>query len=172
MTEIISKRELARHLGVVPSRITALIKRGLPVLADGKIDLEAASKWMKANCEASVKFRDRGVTKMLETDAGPEPAEAEGLEGDGVLDYPTARALRETYLARMAKLEFLAKSGRLLDADEVQATWTAYLSDCRKRLLCVASRCGARLSHLSRAEVAVIDSEIRGALMELAGEPK
>jgi phage terminase Nu1 subunit (DNA packaging protein) len=173
MTETISKRELARRLGVVSSRISALIKRGLPVLANGKIDLAEAAKWMKANCEASVKFSDRGVNKMLEADIGHEPAEAASLDDDAaVLNYPTARALRETFLARMAKLEFLAKSGRLLDADEVQATWTAYLSDCRKRLLTVASRCGSRLSHLSRAEVDIIDREIRDALIELAGEPK
>jgi phage terminase Nu1 subunit (DNA packaging protein) len=170
MTESISKTQLARHLGVVPSRITALIKRGLPVLANGKIDLAQASEWMKANCEASVKFRDRGVNKMLEADIGHEPAEAAQLDDDAaVLDYPTARALRETFLARMARLEFLAKSGKLLDADEVQSVWTTYLGDCRKRLLCVASQCGTRLS-LSRAEIDVIDREIRDALMELAGE--
>jgi phage terminase Nu1 subunit (DNA packaging protein) len=171
MTETISKRELARRLGVVPSRISALIKRGLPVLADGKIDLEAASKWMKANCEASVKFRDRGVNKMLEADIGHEPAEAASLDDDAaVLDYPAARALRETFLARMARLEFLAKSGKLLPADEVETVWRNYLTDCRKRLLCVPSRCGARLSHLSRAEVSEIDFEIHAALQELAGE--
>jgi phage terminase Nu1 subunit (DNA packaging protein) len=171
MTETISKTQLARHLGVVPSRISALIKRGLPVLADGKINLAQASKWMRSNCESSVKFSDRGVNRLLESDGAPEPAESTALDDDAaVLDYPTARALRETYLARMARLEFLAKSGKLLDADEVESTWRGYLTDCRKRLLCVASRCGARLSHLSRAEVDIIDREVRDALQELSGE--
>jgi hypothetical protein len=45
------------------------------------------------------------------------------------------------------------------------------LTDCRKRLLCVASRVGARLS-LSRAEIDAIDHEVRDALTELAEEPK
>lgn len=168
MTESISKTQLARHLGVVPSRITALIRRGLPVLANGKIDLAEATRWMRASCEANMKFPGKGVNKVLAADAAPEPLEEAALDGDGPLDYPTARALRETYLARMAKLEFLAKSGKLLPADEVESTWREYLTDCRKRLLCVASQCGARLS-LSRAEIDVIDREIRTALIELSG---
>jgi phage terminase Nu1 subunit (DNA packaging protein) len=182
----ISKAELARHLGVTRSRISALVKRGLPVRPDGKIILADAVKWMKANCEQSARFQDRGVNKLINADAGPEPAESTALDAapepaesaaldddNSVLPYSDAKALRETYLARMARLEFLAKSGRLLDADEVQSVWTAHLTDCRKRLLTVPSRCGARIAHLSRAEVDVIDREIRDALMELAGgEPE
>jgi phage terminase Nu1 subunit (DNA packaging protein) len=170
----ISKAELARHLGVARSRISALVKRGLFVGADGKIILEDALTWMRANCEQTARFQDRGVNKLInaDADAAPEPAGATALDDDStVLGYAEAKALRETYLARMAKLEFLAKSGKLLPADEVQSVWTSYLSDCRKRLLTVPSRCGARIAHLSRAEVAIIDREVRDALQELAGEP-
>jgi phage terminase Nu1 subunit (DNA packaging protein) len=173
----ISKAGLARHLGVARSRISALVKRGLPVRPDGKIILADAVKWMRANCEQTARFQDRGIHRVINVDTGPEPPEATEPEPAGataldddsrVLPYAEAKALRETYLARMARLEFLAKSGRLLDAAEVQSVWTAYLGDCRKRLLTVASQCGARLS-LSRAEIDVIDREIRNALIELSG---
>jgi hypothetical protein len=176
----ISKAELARHLGVARSRISALVKRGLPVRPDGRIILPEAVNWMRANCEQTSRFQDRGIHRVINVDTGPEPPEATEPEPAGataldddsrVLPYAEARALRETYLARMAKLEFLAKSGRLLDATEVESTWISHLTDCRKRLLCVASRCGARLS-LSRAEIDVIDHEVRAALIELAGSPE
>ena len=51
MAEPISKTELALHLGVAKSRVSALLKRGLPVRSDGKIILDEAERWMRANCE-------------------------------------------------------------------------------------------------------------------------
>jgi phage terminase Nu1 subunit (DNA packaging protein) len=69
----------------------------------------------------------------------------------------------------LKELELAERSGRLLDAAEVLSDWTTQLTDLRKRMLCVASRVGTRLSHLSRSEVSEIDAEIRAALFELSG---
>jgi phage terminase Nu1 subunit (DNA packaging protein) len=177
----ISKAELARNLGVTRSRVTALCKRGLPVRPDGKIILADAFGWMRANCEQTAQFQDRGVHRAVNASADPEPPEASEAaapetaestaldDDDAVLPYAEAKALRETFLARMAKLEFLAKSGKLLDATEVESTWRAFLTDCRRQLLCVPSRCASRMPHLSRSEIAIVDSEIRDCLLGLSG---
>jgi hypothetical protein len=51
-------------------RITALIKRGLPVEASGKIDLEAAEAWLRSNGVPQARFGDRGVSRVV---GGPSP---------------------------------------------------------------------------------------------------
>ena len=70
----------------------------------------------------------------------------------------------------MRQLEFEIKSGRMLDADVAESLWRGHITDARKRLLTVPSRCASRLSHLSRAEVEVIDREIRDALADLSAD--
>ena len=46
---LISRRDLAEDLGVSVSRVQALVRRGLPVEPDGKIDLEYACRWVLRN---------------------------------------------------------------------------------------------------------------------------
>jgi hypothetical protein len=54
-----------------------------------------------------------------------------------------------------------------VDSDAVEARWRTALTDIRNRLLTVPGRCGTRISHLTRAEIATIDREVRDALQEL-----
>src|SRR5207249_1474334 len=60
----------------------------------------------------------------------PESPAASAIEDGFALDggaprlassYAASRAAREAYLARLAKLEFEQRSGKLVDADEVRA---------------------------------------------------
>lgn len=48
--DVISKTELAALLGFTKPRITQLIRKGLPVLADGQIDRKAALDWHRKYC--------------------------------------------------------------------------------------------------------------------------
>jgi hypothetical protein len=63
---LISRRQLAEELQVSLSRIQALIRRGMPVEPDGKIDLEFSCRWVLRN--SSGDFAD--VKRAL--DALPE----------------------------------------------------------------------------------------------------
>lgn len=45
--EIITKAELATLLGVSRPRVSQLVRDGLPVRADGKLDREAALGWLR-----------------------------------------------------------------------------------------------------------------------------
>lgn len=160
MPTVVSKTELARRLNLDRSRISQLISRGLPVRPDKKIDLESALAWIAANGRPHANFPDRGVSKVMDG-AGADSAVADGLP------YAEARALRETYQARLARLDYEAKSGRLLDAEAVEREWSAILGGVRARMLAVASRCGGRLPHLTTHDIVEIDHEIRTALTEL-----
>lgn len=47
----ITKSQFARHIGVVPGRITQLIDRGLPVRHDDLIDLAEALAWCRLHID-------------------------------------------------------------------------------------------------------------------------
>jgi phage terminase Nu1 subunit (DNA packaging protein) len=162
--ETVTKAAFARTLGVSRSRVTALVKRGLPVRSDGRIDLPAALAWVRENVEQTSHFPDRGVNKL---NAEAVPA-GEGAD-DGPLPFPEAKAMRETYLAKTARLEYQVRAGGLLEKSAVVREWANALRDLRSRLLAVPSRCAAALPHLGKSEAEVIAREIRAALAELAG---
>jgi phage terminase Nu1 subunit (DNA packaging protein) len=162
--ETVTKAAFARTLGVTRSRVTALVKRGLPIRSDGRIDLPAALAWVRENVEPTTHFPDRGVNK-LNAEAVPT---AEGTD-DGPLSFPEAKAMRETYLAKIARLEYQTRAGTLLEKSAVVHEWASALRDLRARLLAVPARCGAALPHLDKSDVEIVAREIRAALAELAG---
>jgi phage terminase Nu1 subunit (DNA packaging protein) len=164
LAETVTKAAFARTLGVSRSRVSAFVKRGLPIRPDGKIDLPAALNWVRENVEQTTHFPDRGVNK-LSAEALPT---GEGAD-DGPLPFPEAKAMRETYLAKIARLEYQVRAGSLLEKSAVAREWASALRDLRARLVAVPARCGAALPHLDKAEVEVVAHEIRAALAELAG---
>jgi phage terminase Nu1 subunit (DNA packaging protein) len=48
---IITKSELAEELHVSPSRITQYARRGMPIRADGRCDLERCCRWVVKNID-------------------------------------------------------------------------------------------------------------------------
>jgi phage terminase Nu1 subunit (DNA packaging protein) len=97
------------------------------------------------------------------------PDEALLDDGTGALPYAQAKALRETFLARKAKLDFEIQAGKLVAEDAVRREWAGILGDVKAGMLAVSSRCASRLGHLTQADVAEIDAEIRAVLQELGG---
>jgi hypothetical protein len=55
----------------------------------------------------------------MDTDAGEAAGDPSGFRA--VSSYASSRAAREVYMARLAKLEFEERSGKLMDADQVRA---------------------------------------------------
>ena len=187
---LVSKTEFARHLGISAPRVSVLVRRGLPVRPDGKIDVDAAIEWMKANVVQQARFQDRGIHKILgsapkkkaqdgrqpprATTVPPhpgKPAHAPVLDDDdelGGLPYAQAKAARETWLAKKARLDFEVAAARFVAAEVVERRWTTVLADIRSRMLAVPSRCAARLGHLTQADILEVDAEVRAALSEAA----
>ena len=57
--------------------------------------------------------------------------------------------------------------GELIEAAAVEAEWSGVLRTVRVGMLAVPSRAAQRLPHLTAADVAVIDREVRDALTEV-----
>lgn len=170
MLESITKSALARHLGVTPQRVSQYVRRGLPTLADGKVDLDAALAWLAVNGQTQAVYQDRGVHKA---GAKPRPNADDATPTEGgntfeLMSYADARAKRESMLAHKAQLDLDERRGLLLDAGEVKRVWLDKIVNARSRILAVPARVAAALPHLTAADVSKIDAEVRLALAEMA----
>lgn len=72
--------------------------------------------------------------------------------------------------AEMAEMELRRRSGELLDASAVMATWSQHIAECRTRLLAVPTKCAPLVAVESDPAAArqIIEDEVHAALDELA----
>ena len=167
---VVSLRAYAKHRGVTLKAVQKAIQSGrIRTTSDGKIDVDQAdADWVRntgprqATIATSSPAPRRAQTQA-ETPL-PEPAAA------GPLDYARARAVRENYLARLAKIEFEERSGKLVSRDEVQVAAFNKFRTFRDGMLNIPDRVAAVLAAESDpARVhEILATEIRKALLEFA----
>ncbi len=195
MSERISIREAARRLGVSDTAVHKAIKAGRvtiagrtasdrPLLAwpDVERDWKRNSDPMKRSHVGSRggvrRFGEVPMVELPTSSTGgagvgapapqDEAVDAPELDGDKAPDYAQSRAIRERYMARLAKLEFDQKSGKLVSADDVKAAWFHITTTVKTKVLALSSRCKAKIPSLTTEQVAIIDAIAREALEELA----
>jgi len=141
--------ELARFLGVEPSRIRTLARDKVIVrTARGRFDVAA-----------SVAGYCRRLSAHARTAGRPS-------EGGDKLKAERLRLTRAQAEAQEAKNRLTA--GELVGAADVAREWQSVLRDVRAAVLAVASRYGAAMPHLTATDVAALDRELRAALEGLA----
>jgi len=159
-------RAYARHRGVTPAAVRKAIKTGRITASEGKIDPELADRQWAANTDES-KPRNSVSGNPAGTQSAhpsltrpthrpprwtPAPASSGG--------YATARAIRESYEARIRELDFKRMSGELVAVDDVRVA--AYNTNRRARdlLLAIPDRVAAVIAGLTdRAQVHKILAE-------------
>jgi hypothetical protein len=160
---LLSLRAYAKHRGVSHAAVQKAIRSGrITANADGLIDSD------QADAEWNAKTRPRQQRARSVPPATREPAEAPVAGG---LDYFRARAIRENYLARLAKIEFEEKTAKLISRDEVQVAAFTKARTVRDNLLNIPDRLAAMLAAEGDADKVhqILTGEIRKALDELAG---
>ena len=124
----LSIRAYAQHRGVSHTAVAKAIKAGrISVEADGKIDpAKADAQWARntlpsqnLNTGAS-KSAPKVATPTVSTPVSNREVSTPLETRVNAPDYQTSRAIREAYAARLAKLEFEERTGKLLNADEVK----------------------------------------------------
>jgi hypothetical protein len=154
---LVSVRKYAERRGVSHTAVQKAIKQGrIKPTADGKIDVEQADRdW------------DRNTS--------PVNAPKRTPKSDGATVGPTyaqSRAVRELYLARLAKIEFEERAGKLISRDEATVAAFTKARTVRDNLLNIPDRVAAMLA----AETdpvrthQILTDEIRKALIELSGD--
>jgi hypothetical protein len=181
----LSIRAYARHRKVSHTAVRKALAAGrITAGPDGLIDPALADQQWATSTNLS-KPRNSVIgepRKRRAAGAPPDPIGAPGLDDAAppdsgatrlVSSYAASRAAREGYLARLAKLEFEVKSGKLVDADEVRAQIFALGRRLRDAMIgmpdrlapVLAGECDQRVVHQ------LLSDEIATSLAELSKAP-
>ena len=173
LSSSISYRAYARYRGVSPEAVSKAVRTGrITVDADGKIDPEKADRqWLentdpaKTLSSASGNSKRRGSSKI----AGADTEAAATSPASGLPPFAQSRAIREAYEARLRKLEYEVKIGKLVSADEVRVDSFNIARITRDRLMNIPDRIAPILASISDSlEIhKLISAEIRLACEEL-----
>jgi len=159
----VSVREFARRKGVSDTAIHKAVERGeITREPDGRIDPAKNAHW-----SPRAQIRGQGDDLSGHTRAAPEEERPSGIP-----DYAKSRAIREAYAARLAKLEFEEKSGRLVSADEVRIEQFRIARALRDRLLQLPAKIAPEIVALvvEDADVVAVEQMLETALRELLAE--
>ncbi len=150
---LVSQADYARHRRVSRQYISRLAKAGVLVMRGGKVDLVASDAVL-----------DDRPDKVSEA-ATSGPVEASGQ----TTTYAQARLADMLFRARLRKLEFETKSGKLVTTDEVKAQWFRLARQLRDKLLAVPAKLAPQLAALTdvRQVRELLDGEIEAILKGL-----
>jgi hypothetical protein len=103
-------------------------------------------------------------------DQGPAPSPAAGLPPNVGANFARARAIGETFKARLTELAWKEKSGQVVQADEVRREAARLGREVRNSILTTANNVGPELG-LSRAMTDRLVRTLSAALGTLGTEP-
>jgi phage terminase Nu1 subunit (DNA packaging protein) len=146
------KGDFAKLVGVSAGRVSHMIKDGMPVEPDGRIDVARGKLWIQANVDPKRSAAQSAQSEMPFA-ALPDAA------------TERVRLLREQ--ADYAALKNEEKRRELVKAVEVEREWSTLIRQARSGILAVPSRLRQLIPHLTADEVETIDAELRRALEEL-----
>ena len=155
MMATVSARGYARHRGVSHTAVLKAVADGrITRRPDGKIDAARADREWKRNTDTSRPRNSitgrpgaRRSPMAPETPMGmPEPPAASNGTDRAMGSYAAARAIRETYLAKQARMEYEEAEGRLVDAEEVRASAFRVARETQRRLRDLAHQLAPELS--------------------------
>ncbi len=168
---LISISAAARSIAIDRSVLGKQIKQGLVRSHDGKVRLSEVLADRAANIDLGrSKRRDGAIDKPSAAEASRDEDDGEAHPGevvmvDGVpVSYAAARALKETYHAKLKQLEFETKQGKLGPVDEMHADNCRILVAVRERLLAVPGKLGGDFTH---PQIERVRDELYEAMEEL-----
>lgn len=172
----LSIRAYAQHRGVSHTAVGKAIKAGrIPQEPDGTIDpAKADAAWNRntlpsQNLNATAKSVETRVatTPKVSTSQVSTPLETTRAAAP---DYQTSRAIREAYAARLAKLEYEERTGKLISAEDVSVRTFNLARRMRDRMLTLPRRLSAAFAAEQDARTIEqrLEDEIRQALEELS----
>lgn len=182
--ELMTQRQYARHRGISHTAVAKAIRDGRIHTVRGRIDPVAADKSWAANTdEAKPRNSVTGDPKM-KRGAGPSKPHGGGTPpGDGAGDdietsgggsvaasYAAARALRERFQARLAKLDYDQRVGKLVSTDEVRVATFNVARSARNQLMGLPDRLSPIFASMTSARDvrALFETEIRRVCEEIA----
>lgn len=184
--ERIGIREAARRLGVSDTAVHKALKAGRVLYAQPhdpkkpQVEWPAIEEQWKQNTD--VNYRTHSGKRADAPSALPEPPAATQAPAPqpqeparppappapgpsiGGPSFAQSRALREAYNARLAKLEFEERSGKLVDIDQLRIEAFKIHRRVRDSILNIPDRCAPQLATMS--DVAEIHAFLLGEITQ------
>jgi hypothetical protein len=178
MTKNLSVRAYARHRGVTHRAVQLAVAAGrITKGRDGLLNPKTAdAQWAANTDETKSRHSVSGNPKRRRTPGNPPlPASSDARSpiptapSTAETGYIKARAVREGYSARLAKLDFELKSGSVISADVVKVTAFNLARRCRDMLLNIPDRIAPILAGCSdsREVHKLLTEEIQRVCAEL-----
>ena len=186
---LISISKCALAIGLHKSTLASQVKDGSIRSHEGKVYLSEVLEDRAKNIDLSRSARHEGRIDDGEKGVGssqPDPTKStvdptlsdptiEELDGTPVmvdgksLPYKEARALKETYLARLRQIEYHQKSGEVVSVEAVARIITAEYGIVRNRLLGLPASVAPRLVGMDQHQISqALSEEVRLILENLS----
>ncbi|MGQ9686257.1 MAG: hypothetical protein ACUVT2_08140 [Thiobacillaceae bacterium] len=148
-----SQAEYARHRRVSRQYVSRLLKAGVLVMRGGKVDVAASDAVLDDRPE---KVSEAATSATVEA-------------GSQTTTYAQAKLADMLFRARLRKLEYETRSGKLIPADEVKVQWFRLARQIRDKLLGMPAKLAPQLAALSdvREVRELLDAEIEAMLRAL-----
>lgn len=189
--EKVGIREAGRRLGVSDTAVHKAIKSGRLSLDPESTERKPLLDWLEAerrwtgNSDVSKRShvgpqgspRRAGESPRVKLPTSSRMDEGVGGLEDGGGDgprtgrggaYAQARAMREVYEAKLAKLKLDRELGKYVENDAAKVAWFKHITAAKTRILGIAAACKSRYPELPLPVVAMIDQIAREALEDLA----
>jgi hypothetical protein len=176
--QVLKKSELAKLLSLTPGRVSQLIKLGLPVRADGRLDRQACVSWYQSRV-----FRRPALSEAIsvspsatsQAGGGPDlaPVGSDTAPASGCL--VDLRIERERLKLRRETLDFEERRTNLMFIAEVRAEVMARATAEREALLNwpkrIAAGLAAKFGAIERDMFMALDVAVRTYLEERSAVP-
>jgi hypothetical protein len=132
---LMTKSEYAKHRGVSKPYITKLAKNGVLVLRGGKVDVRASDTVLDDK-----PVDDVDPPPAQASQAGPPPRPVAEPLGQAGASFGQARTIEMVFRAKLRRLEFETKQGRLIEAEAVRKTIADAVRSLRDGILGLPDR--------------------------------
>ena len=174
----ISLRAYAKHRGVTLKAVQkAIARKRIKLESDGTVDATRADRDWAANSDVAAVLPNiiggqkqaYRTAKSMVPDSEIPPA-APTIAGDPLHAYLKARAVKETFLAKRAQLEYEQLAGKLIDKSIPRESAAAFLQMVKEHVLAQADRLAPTLAAISDIASAhkVLSNDGKGLLVRLS----
>jgi hypothetical protein len=132
---LMTKTEYARYRGVSKPYITKLAKNGVLVLRGGKVDVHASDTVLDDK-----PVDDVDPPPAQASSVGPPPRPVAESLGQAGASFGQARTVEMVFRAKLRRLEFETKQGRLIEAEAVRKTIAEAVRTLRDGILALPDR--------------------------------
>jgi hypothetical protein len=129
--KLLSQAEYARHRGKSRQYISRLAKAGVLMMRGGKVDVAASDAVLDDQPEET-------VTAVSSPETG-QPATS----------YAQAKLADMVFRAKLRRLEFETRQGKLIEADTVKTRWASILVELKERILAVPDKLAPEITALT-----------------------